>query len=309
MSKRVLLVDSEKGALDDIAEFLSGSGFEVQTASTGESAVELAMREPFDIFLCNIHLPDVDGCEVCRRLKKKSATGDIPFLLIAGPADHDEWALGLEAGADDFVADTSEKAELVSRIRINLEKAAGRRSVYPAKGLADNITADRVLREKVKKEQPFSYLLIGIKGTRAYREVYGDEKLNDVLDSMSWIISEVIKKQGGRDDLGAYLGEGRFSILTKPGRAETFCRSLIKLFDREVRGFYSSGDLERGGLLTFDRQGGMIDNPIMSLSIGVASNAHRGIGSHWQAAEIARDMLEHSMTFTHSNYKMDRRSG
>jgi hypothetical protein len=73
-------------------------------------------------------------------------------------------------------------------------------------------------------------------------------------------------------------------------------------------GFYTEEDLARRCVTTFDRRGAMLDNPLMTVSIGISSNGHREIKSHWEAAEIAREVLEYAMTFPGSKYVMDRRT-
>jgi len=151
-------------------------------------------------------------------------------------------------------------------------------------------------------------MLIATNGLRQFREVYGDQEFEQVIRFTADTILEVISKQGGRRDYAAYLGGGTLSLTTVPERAETLARSIIRLFDAGIRDFYSLGDAERGGLMTFDRQGSMVDNPIMTVSIGLSSNEDRAIRSHWEAAELARELLEFAMSFPDSRCCKDLRT-
>lgn len=307
MAERILIIENEETAAEILAMNLRSGGFEVELATNGASMTAASGTEGFDLVICDSGSPAIDAYDLCRKIKADEKTGGIPVILLTSRGEAEPMSQAVDAGADDFITKPYEFTELIARINLNLSRGGTKATNDPLTGLPGNVMADSELEERLKKGEPVALLRLHVNGIRPYREVYGREKFEDVIRFVSGNIREVIRKQGRVKDLSASLGGDSFSILTIPDRAETFARSIIRLFDEGVRDFYSSGDLERGCILTFDRRGAMSDNPIMTVSIGGVSNANRQIRSHWEAAEIAQEVLDYAITFSGSTYCMDRR--
>ena len=117
---RILIVEDEDGIAAPLAEGLGREGFEVMRAATGAEA--LAAPEP-DLVLLDLRLPDIDGLDVCRRLRERS---QVPIIIVTARAEEADRVVGLELGADDYVVKPFGLRELIARIR-----AVTRRSDEP----------------------------------------------------------------------------------------------------------------------------------------------------------------------------------
>jgi two-component system response regulator RegX3 len=127
MSERILVVDDEPAIVDAVSYALRSSGFEVDTFGDGESALEAARTDGYDVLVLDVRLPGLSGIEICRRLRSES---DVPILILTAMDAEVDRVLGLEAGADDYVTKPFSVAELVSRVRAilrrrELDRAAG----------------------------------------------------------------------------------------------------------------------------------------------------------------------------------------
>lgn len=116
---RILLVDDEQGILDAVGYTLRQEGFDVVTATDGETALQLARARPFDIVVLDVMMPGVSGMDVCRTLRAESA---VPIILLTARDSELDRVLGLELGADDYVTKPFSTPELVSRIRALLRR-------------------------------------------------------------------------------------------------------------------------------------------------------------------------------------------
>jgi DNA-binding response OmpR family regulator len=122
-ARRLLLVDDDKALRQSLAEQLSlGEQFDCREADSGRAALELAGKERFDAVLLDVGLPDMDGREVCRLLRRAGVSAPI-IMLTAADSDSDT-VLGLESGANDYVAKPFRMGVLLARLRAQLRQHA-----------------------------------------------------------------------------------------------------------------------------------------------------------------------------------------
>jgi two-component system, OmpR family, alkaline phosphatase synthesis response regulator PhoP len=129
---RVLVVEDERDVAELIRYNLGKEGYDVVVASTGSEALRQAREAHPDIVLLDIMVPQLNGWEICRRLKEDADTKVIPVIMVTGRVEEGDKVLGFEMGADDYVTKPFSPRELVARIR-----AVGRRGRAP-QGLDKN---------------------------------------------------------------------------------------------------------------------------------------------------------------------------
>src|SRR5688572_13437357 len=119
-SPRVLVVEDEQKTRDSVAEGLRMESWSVQTAGTGKEALAMLSREAFDLVVLDWMLPDVDGVEVLQRLRGQAQ--HIPVLMLTARSTLNDRVVGLDSGADDYVAKPFAFAELLARCRALLRR-------------------------------------------------------------------------------------------------------------------------------------------------------------------------------------------
>jgi DNA-binding response OmpR family regulator len=120
VSERVLLVEDDARLAGMVSEYLGAAGFDVAQVGSGTAALERLGREPYDALVLDLTLPDIDGLEVCRRLRAK---WDTPVLMLTARGEPMDRVVGLEIGADDYLAKPFEPRELLARLRALLRRA------------------------------------------------------------------------------------------------------------------------------------------------------------------------------------------
>ncbi|MFA6111661.1 MAG: response regulator transcription factor [Candidatus Latescibacterota bacterium] len=125
MAQRILVVEDERDILDLLGYNLRGAGFEVDTATDGRIALEKLAATPPDLLLLDLMLPEVDGLEVCRVVRREEATRLLPIIVLTARTDELDRVVALELGADDFMVKPFSIRELVLRIRAVLRRSQG----------------------------------------------------------------------------------------------------------------------------------------------------------------------------------------
>jgi len=124
VNTRILLIEDDRRLAEMVTRYLGGFGFAVTASHHGGSGIGLHARESFDAVILDLMLPDMDGLEVCRRLR---AGADTPILMLTARGDAMDRIVGLEMGADDYLPKPFEPRELLARLRSILRRARGER--------------------------------------------------------------------------------------------------------------------------------------------------------------------------------------
>jgi two-component system, OmpR family, phosphate regulon response regulator OmpR len=117
---RVLLIEDDARLAAMVSEYLGNSGYRVTTAVSGAGGLERLAAEPYDVLVLDLSLPDIDGLEVCRRLR---ARWELPVLMLTARGEATDRIVGLEIGADDYLPKPFEPRELLARIKALLRRA------------------------------------------------------------------------------------------------------------------------------------------------------------------------------------------
>ena len=177
MAQRVLIVEDEPDIRDLLVFHLEREGFQVVTCKSGAEALRLVRSGPPDLILLDLMLPEMDGLEVCRRLRQDPATRAMPIVMLTARGDEVDRVLGLELGADDYVVKPFSPRELVARIRAVLRRVrpdagtapltVGRLAIDPA---AHIVTVDGAPVNLTRKEFDLLRALVEARGRVLSRE-------------------------------------------------------------------------------------------------------------------------------------------
>lgn len=305
---KVLVVDDERNILDIIRFNLEVEGYEVITSRDGEEALRLVRELSPDLILCDIMMPEIDGLEVCRRLKADGRTNHIPVVMLSARTQAQDKVASVEAGADDFITKPFDFSDLVARITINLIRTRQKRDVSPLTGLPGGISIDAETKRRISRNLLFATLYIDIDNFKPFNDIYGFPTGDRAIRMLASIIDDAVKNAGNLDDFVGHGGGDDFVVITSPEKAGPIAEAVISAFDEQIGTLYRNEDLGRGYSIYVDRLGRDNYIPIMTLSIGIASNYRRRIATHWEVGEIAKETLNYAKSIPGSTYFVDRRT-
>jgi two-component system phosphate regulon response regulator PhoB len=130
-NESILVVDDEEDVLELVRYNLDKSGYQVETASSGEEALAKARRKLPDLLILDLMLPGMDGLEVCKKLKNDAKTEGLPIIVLTAKGEETDIVTGLELGADDYVTKPFSPKVLIARVRRILRRAVSREVEKP----------------------------------------------------------------------------------------------------------------------------------------------------------------------------------
>jgi DNA-binding response OmpR family regulator len=128
---KILVAEDDRDIADLIAHYLHKQGWEAHLVSAGDEALAYTKRQPVDLIILDLMLPGLSGLEICRALRGDKSTEAIPIIMVTARTDEKDRILGLDIGADDYLAKPFSPNELVARVRA-LMRRSKRADVSPA---------------------------------------------------------------------------------------------------------------------------------------------------------------------------------
>ena len=137
----VLVVEDEASIASFVSLYLKNAGYDVHVAETGEDALTKAENQQPSLIVLDLMLPDIDGIEVCRRIRKSS---DVPILMLTARDEDVDKIIGLEVGADDYLTKPFNPRELVARVKSILRRSAPERRQISMPSMSGSIRSSTI---------------------------------------------------------------------------------------------------------------------------------------------------------------------
>ena len=303
----ILVADDDEDIVRFVEVNLRLEGFDVHTVSDGQAALQATYDLGPDLVLLDVMMPKLDGFEVCQRLRSDSRTKHVTVIMLTAKSLSADKVVGLTAGADDYMIKPFDPIELVARVKSALRRSQEMRGLNPLTRLPGNVEVQREVTERVENDRPFALLYIDLDNFKAFNDHYGFLRGDEVIKLLARSTAESIETHSSEGSFAGHVGGDDFIAIVNPDQAETVAQEIIDRFDREVIEYYDPADAAEGRIEVPDRQGNMHSYGVVSVSVGIATNALRPITSHWEASEIATEMKQFAKRDPKSSYAIDRR--
>jgi diguanylate cyclase (GGDEF)-like protein len=294
MSKgRLLIVEDDSDISNMLRIYFDSQGFETIVAPRGEEALEVCRRSMPNLAILDIMLPDINGYEVCRRLRGNLRTSHIPIIFLTQRDERSDQIAGLELGADDYVTKPFDLQLLLLRVQGALRRAGWLNLTSPVTGLPSSKLIEEQLRQIIRRKD-WAVLYVGINGIKDFNDVYGFVAGDDVLRFTAMLLNEVVDELGTGADFVGHIGGDDFMITTTPAVSPQIQARLIQRFDDEVLTFYSFKDRERGHVEVVDGQGKVQRAPLMTLAVGLIHDKTADFADIREITELAAEARRQS---------------
>lgn len=268
-NKKILVVDDDKSVGTLISAIFRSYGYEIIHLFSGKELLDNLKKDKPDLILLDLKLQDINGLELCKKIRGNPYHNDIPVIILSGISELDVRVSVIESGADDYITKPFEISELRARINRALKRKKVDTSLNPLTALPGSPAVEEYIKNRIKEGKNFGFAYIDADNFKAYNDVYGYAKGDELIKKLGNLIIENAKKNSNEDYFIGHIGGDDFVLITAPDKIEITVEGIIKDFDSTVLDFYSENDRKNGYITTFDRQNKMKTFPIMTLSISV----------------------------------------
>lgn len=303
----VIVADDDEDILRFVEVNLRLEGFDVVTVTDGEAALEAAFDRNPDLILLDVMMPKLDGYEVCQRLRSDSRTKHCSVIMLTAKSLSADKVVGLTSGADDYMIKPFDPMELVARVKSALRRSREMRGLNPLTRLPGNIEIQEQAAKRVAGEEPFGLMYIDLDNFKSFNDHYGFLRGDEVIKLLGKTIGQAVEKISPDGAFVGHIGGDDFIAIVDADKAEAVANEVITRWDEEIVKLYDPNDIDAGFIEVADRKGELHRYPVTSVSIGIATNRLRPIGSHWEASEIASEMKQFAKRESTSSFAVDRR--
>ncbi|MCW2598711.1 MAG: response regulator receiver modulated diguanylate cyclase [Frankiales bacterium] len=307
MGARILVVDDDPVVTRFLTTDLTLEGYEVDVLADGSLALDFAAHSLPDLVLLDVELPGLNGFEVLRQLRANPPTASLPVILLTGRSDPTDKVLGLRAGADDYVVKPFDTLELLARVGGTLRRTADIRALSPLTGLPGNHRIEVEIASRAASGQPYAVCHVDLDEFKGFNDAYGFQRGDQLLLLQAACLQRAVMRVGAPSAFLGHVGGDDFVVVCTPEQAEPLCRSAVEEFDAASVSCHDAMDAERGWLDVVDRRGEHRRQPLVSVSVGVASHHGGGDRDFRSVVAAATEMKTVAKSVPGSYVAVDRR--
>jgi len=304
---KILVVDDQPEILEIIEDTLK-ENFEVLKAYNGNEALNKIKKEIPDLLILDYMLPDINGVEICKILRKDPLWIHLPILMLTGKGEIEDKIKGLESGADDYMVKPFSPKELLARINMLIKRSNINLDANPLTHLPGNVSIHRELEERLKKNEKFAMLYIDINNFKALNDHYGFARGDNVIKETARIIINAVQEKGNPFDFIGHIGGDDFIVISTIEKAEEIAKKIIFDFDKNSINFFDEMDRKKGYIETVGRDNQLHKFGFLTIAIGIVTNQNKEFNHIAEISSMGAELKNFAKKFNTSKYIIDKRS-
>ncbi|MCA9398296.1 MAG: response regulator transcription factor [Candidatus Omnitrophica bacterium] len=303
---KILTIDDDPDILD-VLDLTLSEHYEVFQAADGKQGLEAIHQKMPDLIICDNMMPVMNGRDFCKKIKSDVLLQHIPVIMLTGKGEVKDRIGGIEAGVDDYMVKPFAPDELLARIKMILRRTESSLDANALTHLPGNTSIMDELQVRIDKGGPFAVGYADLDKFKVYNDKYGFQKGDAVIRELARLLILHVREIGGSDSFIGHIGGDDFVFIADDDKIDIICKKIVEEFDTKVPSFYNDEDNKKGFIVGKDRQGNEQKFGLLSVSIGIVSNANSKITHVAQVAEIGAELKKYAKSFENSNYVRDQR--
>lgn len=306
--KKVLVIDDDPEILGVIQDYLLEQGYDVVASGSAEDGLQQAEKNHPDLIILDVELPDMNGYEVCKRIRENSRLIHTPIILLTAHSMERDEIAGLNAGADDFVPKPFKPARLLARIQTAITRNQRELDANALTHLPGNPAILEEIQKRIAENKPYSIVYIDLNNFKAFNDRYGFLRGDDAIKKTAEILQSHFEKWKSSNSFLGHIGGDDFVGIVDSHDVYTLCVDIITEFDRAILELYDEYDRRKREIVSVNRKGEKIQIPIMGMAIAVVTNHFKTFKHPGEIALVAGDLKKWVKSEVKSAFLIDRRT-
>lgn len=306
MEHEIFIIDNETNLINNVKEmFKSEKGYRFKNVKT--KGIEQALKNIPELIIINEENIDVPIIDICNAIRTDDDNSITPIIVISPKAEKEHRIEILQCAVEYYIKTPADKDYLYYTIKNILRLININRRVSPLTGLPGNVQIHAELKKRLSNKEDFAVLYIDLDNFKAYNDVYGFLKGDEIIKFTAKVILKHVHSQCDESSFVGHIGGDDFIAIVSQTETEEVCQNIIAEFDKEVGKYFTEADLEKGYLEVANRKNVIEEFPLTSISIGVVMVETKKFHNILEIGEVGAQVKHIAKTIMGSSYAIDRR--
>lgn len=306
MIQEIYIIDDDKYSLQDLKQlFVDNDEYKFVNVSTEE--INKALMNIPSLIIINEDNVDRDVEELCATIRKNEDNSITPIIVISSNADKEHRLNVLKKAVEYYIRKPVDQNYLYYTIKNLMRLMYTNRRVSPLTGLPGNVQIHAELKKRLFKKEEFGVLYLDLDNFKAYNDVYGFIKGDEIIKFTARTIVRNVHKLQNNDCFVGHIGGDDFVAVVSKTDYDEICKNIINDFDTEILSYFTEEDRKRGYIEVANRRGILEDFPLTSISIGVVDAGVDRFENILEIGEVGAQVKHLAKTMLGSSYVIDRR--
>ena len=305
MINEIYIIDDDDSSIVIFQElFKDDKDYKFISVKTEE--IDLALKNIPSLIVINEDAINRDVVELCKKIRRDEDNQITPVIVVSSKSNREHRIQILEESIEYFIKKPVDEKYLYYTVKNLSRLLTINRRISPLTGLPGNVQIHAELKKRLSRKEAFSVLYFDLDNFKAYNDVYGFLKGDQIIEFTANVIVNNIHNEEG-DTFVGHIGGDDFVAIVPNIYAERLCQRILAEFDSQVNRFFTDEDVERGYIEVENRKGIIEQFPLTSLSIGLVVGEVGRFSNILEIGEVGAQVKHAAKSVMGSSYAVDRR--
>ena len=306
MVQEIYIIDNDESSLPIFNQLFKKEN-EFKFIGVKTEQINIALKNIPFLIIINEDSIDRDVAELCRRIRTDEDNKITPIIVVSSNIDRNHRLNVLRESVEYYIKKPVDAEYLYFTIK-NLNRLLNmNRRISPLTGLPGNVQIHAELKKRLSNDEEFSVLYLDLDNFKAYNDVYGFLKGDQIIEFTAQTILKCIHKRFPENSFVGHIGGDDFIAIVPSTEIDDVCQSIIAEYDRDAIRFFTKEDLEKGYSEVENRRGIVEKFPLTSISIGVVVVEKNRFENILEIGELGAQVKHMAKSIIGSSYAVDRR--
>ncbi len=306
MIQEIYIIDDDESSIIVFRELFKNDS-EFEFISVKSDQIDIALKNIPSIIIINEDAIEVNVLELCKKIRRDEDNSITPIIVVSSDFDKEHRIEILQESVEYYIKKPVNPQYLYYTIKNLSRLLTINRRISPLTGLPGNVQIHAELKKRILNKEEFSVLYLDLDNFKAYNDVYGFLKGDEIIKFTAETIMRCIHEQVPADSFVGHIGGDDFIAILPILQCESICESIIANFDTQVIKFFTEEDSEKGYIEVANRRGVIEQFPLTSISIGVVEADRNRFSNMLEIGEIGAQVKHLAKSIIGSSYSIDRR--
>ncbi len=306
MVQEIYIIDDDESSLPIFRELFKNDQ-EFKFIGVKTEQIDIALKNIPFLIIINEDAIDRNVIEICRQIRTDEDNKITPIIVVSSNTDKEHRLEVLKESVEYYIRKPVDTQYIFYTIK-NLNRLLNiNRRISALTGLPGNVQIHAELKKRLSNQEEFSVLYLDLDNFKAYNDVYGFLKGDEIIEFTAQTISKCIHNKYPEKSFIGHIGGDDFIAIVPSIDVDEICQSIIAEYDASVKKFFTDEDLEKGYIEVANRKGIMEQFTLTSISIGVVIAEKGRFSNILEIGEVGAQVKHMAKSIVGSSYSIDRR--